>query len=264
MAQTHSGISVSRLFSNEYRGDGNRVEFRMREFAGAVLAVLALVGMSIGPVAVAEPGGAWFPVGAVIAGESPDQLGDWIVRYERLGGPDPVMVHRINEVIDAEARGQVATYEPSATKTHPWTLDVNGALTFREITVSALFTGEYDTDLPNMPIHTVGTRVFDNRSGILIDWDNLFVDKSAGLARLSELTKTILPTVYAPPRRPGVWQFGSEIAPVDDNFRFWIPTAGGIELHFPDGQFGRGTAVITVPWAGVADLIAPEFAPITA
>lgn len=229
----------------------------------AVLAVSSVLCISAARVAVAEVGAGWFPGGAVIAGKSPDQLGDWTVRYERLGGPDPAIVDSINAVIDAEARGQVATYEPSATRTQPWTLDVNGTLSFREITVSALFVGEYDTDMPNMPIHTVGTRVFDKRSGILISWDNLFVDKSTGLARISELTKAILPTVYAPPRRPGVWQFGSEIAPVDANFRFWIPTAGGIELHFPDGQFGRGAAVITVPWAGVADLIAPVFGPIT-
>jgi len=239
----------------------------MRKFAGVALAaVLAVSTTPVMPtvrVAVAETGGGYFPIGAMISGMSWDRLGNWIVRYERVGGPDPAIVNAINEVIEAEARGQVATYEPSATKTQPWTLDVNGALTFREITVSALFIGEYDTDMPNMPIHTVGTRVFDNRSGILISWDNLFIDKKAGLARLSELTKTILPTVYAPPRRVGVWQFGSEIAPVDDNFRFWIPTAGGIELHFPDGQFGRGEAVITVPWAAVADLIAPEFQPIT-
>ncbi|MDT5017957.1 MAG: hypothetical protein QOD39_4117 [Mycobacterium sp.] len=36
----------------------------------------------------------------------------------------------------------------------------------------------------------------------------------------------------------------------------------GIELHFPDYQFGRGLKVMTVPWAHVADPIAPEFQPI--
>jgi hypothetical protein len=39
--------------------------------------------------------------------------------------------------------------------------------------------------------------------------------------------------------------------------------AMGIELHFPDYQFGRGLKVITVPWASTVDLIAPEFLPIT-
>ncbi|MED5812637.1 DUF3298 domain-containing protein [Mycolicibacterium sp. 050232] len=198
-----------------------------------------------------------------IAGKSSDQLGNWMVRYEKVGGGDAGIADAINQVIDAEARGQVATYEPSATKTNPWTLNIDGRIDKRPVTISALFTGEYKTDQPNMPFNAVATRVFDCRSGILIDWDNLFTDKKAGLARLSEETKRILPTVYAPPSRPGVWQFGSEVAPVDDNFRYWIPTAEGIELHFPDWQFGRGLPVITVGWAAVRDLIAPEFQAIT-
>ncbi|WP_308170495.1 DUF3298 domain-containing protein [[Mycobacterium] fortunisiensis] len=180
-----------------------------------------------------------------------------------MGAGDPGVAEEINGVIDAEARGQVATYEPSATKTNPWTLNVDGRLMKRPVTISALFTGKYNTDQPNMPFHTVATRVFDCRSGILIDWDNLFTDKKAGLARLAEQTKRIIPTVYAPPKRPGVWQFGSEVAPVDDNYRFWIPTDEGVELHFGDWQFGRGLPVITVGWSELQDLIAPEFQAIT-
>ena len=103
--------------------------------------------------------------------------------------------------------------------------------------------------------------MFDNRSGILITWDNLFRDKSAGLTRLSEQTAAILPTVY-PQRHPGQWQ-QSAFAPIDINFKNWIPTAKGIELHFPDYQFGRGLKVITVPWAKVEDLIAPVFLAVT-
>lgn len=30
----------------------------------------------------------------------------------------------------------------------------------------------------------------------------------------------------------------------------------------PDWQFGRGVAVVTVPWPAVTDLIAPAFRPI--
>ncbi|OBF10004.1 hypothetical protein A5727_22090 [Mycobacterium sp. ACS4331] len=177
-------------------------------------------------------------------------MGNWRVDYQRVVGGDPVIADRINEVIDAEARGQVATYEPSATKTHPWTLNIEGTLQFAPMTVSALFTGIYDTDLPNMPIETVATRVFDNRSGILLSWDNLFIDKQAGLNRLSALTRAAMPGR----------QWGSEVAPVDDNFRYWLPTADGIDLHIPHGQFGRGVTVVSVPGAAIADLIAPVFA----
>jgi hypothetical protein len=52
-------------------------------------------------------------------------------------------------------------------------------------------------------------------------------------------------------------------APVDINFKAWIPTAQGIELHFPEFQFGGGLKVVTVPWATVTDQIRPEFTPIT-
>lgn len=216
------------------------------------------------PPVSAEPGaaGGYAAIPDVIAGTSPDHLGTWEVRYQRVAGGDENVAAAINDVIDAEARGQVATYEPSASKTVAWTFNSTGTLSFRPITVSELFVGEYNTDMPNMPFHAVATRVFDKRSGILITWDNLFVDKPAGLARLAEQTKQILPTEYAPPRQ-GTWQFGNEVAPLDINFKYWIPTADGIELHFGDYQFGRGLAVITVPWARVADLIAPEFAAIT-
>lgn len=224
---------------------------------------VAVLGTGLASAAAESPCEPYAPIVDTIAGKSPDQLGDWVVRYERVGGGDSGIADAINQVIDAEVRGQVATYEPSATKTNPWTLNVDGHVVKRPMTISTLFTGEYDTDQPNMPFQTVATRVFDCRSGILIDWDNLFMDKKAGLARLSEQTKRIIPTVYAPPSRPGVWQFGSEVAPVDANFRYWLPTDQGIELHFPDWQFGRGLPVITVDWAVVRDLIAPEFQAIT-
>lgn len=227
---------------------------------GAGVSILGAGAVSAAPESPCAP---YAPIVDTIAGTSPDQLGDWVVRYERVRAGDPAIADAINQVIDAEARGQVATYEPSATKTNPWTLNIDGHVVKRPVTISALFTGEYNTDQPNMPFNAVATRVFDCRSGILIDWDNLFTDKNAGLARLAEQTKRILPTVYAAPSRPGVWQFGSEVAPVDDNFRYWIPTDQGIELHFPDWQFGRGLPVITVGWAAVRDLIAPEFQAIT-
>ncbi|WP_231995402.1 DUF3298 domain-containing protein [Mycobacterium sp. 1274756.6] len=227
--------------------------------AGLGLAVLAGALLPGAPAAAAED---YRAVPAAISGASPDGLGQWNVDYQRVEGGDPAVVAAINDIIDAEARGQVATYEPSATKTQPWTFHSTGTPFFGPITVSELFVGEYNTDMPNMPFHAVATRVFDKRSGVLITWDNLFTDKKAGLVRLADQTVAILPTVYAPPKHPGTWQFGNEVAPIDVNFKYWIPTDAGIELHFPDYQFGRGLAVITVPWAAVAGLIAPEFAPI--
>lgn len=236
----------------------------LRRAATATVAAIGIgVAATVGPgPATAQPESAALrAVPVTITGTSPDGLGAWNVDYQRIDGGDPAVMAAINEIIDAEAHGQVATYEPSATKTNEWTFTATGTPSFGPITVAELFVGEYNTDMPNMPFHTVATRVFDSRSGILLTWDNLFTDKKAGLVRLADQTQQILPTVYKAPR-PGVWQFGSEIAPIDINFKYWLPTSEGIELHFPDYQFGRGLPVITVPWSAVADLIDPVFAPI--
>jgi hypothetical protein len=167
----------------------------------------------------------------------------------------------INDRIDAEANREVqqATWDGSTKR--PWTYDAAGNLYFRPMTVSEIFTGEYNTAEPNMPIKMVATVVCDSRSGVPITWDNLFTDKTAGLTRLGDQTAASLAAV-APPSYTRDWRRGGQFAPVDINFKSWIPTAEGIELHFPEFQFGRGLKVVTVPWAKVADLVAPEFRPI--
>lgn len=200
-------------------------------------------------------------VPGVIAGTSPDGLGTWTVNYARVEGGSPAVATAINDGIDAEAIRAVQENTWDASTKRHWTFHSTGTAHVRSITVSELFIGEYNAAEPNMPISTVATSVFDSRSGILITWDNLFRDKRAGLARLSEQAAAILPTVYTTPH-PGDWRRGGALAPTDINFKYWIPTARGIELHFPDYQFGRGLKVITVPWPKVQDLIAPEFLPI--
>ncbi|WP_242660195.1 DUF3298 domain-containing protein [Mycobacterium mantenii] len=200
----------------------------------------------------------------VLAGGSPNGLGDWTVNYEKIAGGNPETTDAINKILDDEANGQVWTYVASSSKTSPWAFHTQGRLAFRPLTISALYLGQYNAvQLPNMPVDTVATRVFDSRSGIQIVWDNLFVDKQAGLARLSDLTKKILPTTYPSAPLGGWAEYGPAMAPLERNFQFWIPTNAGIELHFPDSQFGRGLRVITIPWSAIGDLIAPEFAAIT-
>jgi hypothetical protein len=238
-------------------------KFRRTVLMSVVVATIALAGVN---AASAEPvaGGSGFTaVPGVIAGNSPDGLGTWSIHYQRIDGGNPDVAAAISDGIDAEATRQVQGQTWDASTRRPWTFDATGTAYFHSITVSELFVGKYDTDEPNMPIDTVAAVVFDNRSGIPINWDNLFRDKDAGLGRLSEQTTAILPTAYPEPH-PGDWQRNGAFAPLDINFKYWIPTAQGIELHFPDYQFGRGLKVITVPWAKVADLIAPEFLPIVA
>ena len=236
----------------------------------AVLAValtgLALTGLA-GPAAQAAPttnGVEYTVVPARVSGVSPHgALGEWTVDYEKLAGGDPHVTVAVNRILDDEANGQVWLHAASASKTSPWTFRTQGRLLFRPITIAALFVGHYDAvNLPNMPYDTVATRVFDSRSGIQIVWDNLFVDRTAGLARLSEMTKQLLPAAYPDPPVGGWVEYTHAMAPIGVNFKHWIPTAEGIELHFPEGQFGRERRSVTVPWAAVRDLIAPVFLPI--
>jgi hypothetical protein len=226
-----------------------------------ISALLAAIALSDVNAAWAEPvvrESSFATVPGMAAGRSPDGLGTWSVHYQRMDGGNPEVATAINEHIDAAAMRQVqqATWDASTKRT--WTFNTTGTAQLRPNTVSELFVGQYNTAEPNMPIDTVATIVFDSRSGIPITLDNLFHDKAAGLARLSEQAEAILPTVYST-AHPGDWKRGGALAPTDINFENWLPTAEGIELHFPDYQFGRGLKVVTVPWADVEDLIAPEF-----
>jgi hypothetical protein len=233
----------------------------------ATLVVAAVMAIGSVPTAGADTtsnGVAYAVVPDVRAGVSPQGPGEWTVNYEKVAGGDPAIMDPINRILDDEANGQVWLFAASASKSSPWTFRTQGRLLFRPVTISALFTGQYTAiELPNMPVDTVATRVFDSRSGIQIGWDNLFVDRQAGLVRLSELTKKILPAAYPTPPLGGWAEYGIGMAPLERNFKFWIPTADGIELHFPEGQFGREVRTITVPWPAVTDLIAPEFLAIT-
>jgi hypothetical protein len=140
-------------------------------------------------------------------------------------------------------------------------VDAAGTLHVGHMTVSEVFVGQYNTNEPHMPMQSVASIVCDSRGGVPITWDTLFVDKQAGLTRLGDATAAALADV-APADHVRDWRRQGQLAPVDINFKAWIPTAQGIELHFPEFQFGGGLKMVTVPWATVADQIRPEFTPI--
>lgn len=195
-----------------------------------------------------------------IEGPSPNGLGRWSVDYQRLAGGDPAITTSINEQIDTAANNAVRQISWDATKTLPWSFRGRGTITLGTITVSELYLGEYTTDLPNMPIHTVATRVLDRRSGAPITWDSLFTDKQAGLTLLGRQTESLLPTRYD---LPPSWHYGGETQPLDINFAHWIPAPAGLALYFPERQFGPQLMTITVPWDRLHQFIRPEFAQIT-
>jgi hypothetical protein len=201
-------------------------------------------------------------VPSVISGNSPDQLGTWTVHYQRVDGGDPVVADQINDRLDAQANSEAQQATWDGSNKRPWTFDADGTLHVGPMTVSEVFVGQYNTDEQHMPMQSVASIVCDSRSGVPITWDNLFVDKQAGLTRLGDGTAAALADV-APPDHVRDWRRQGQFAPVDINFKAWIPTAQGIELHFPEFQFGGGLKVVTVPWVTVTDQIRPEFTPIT-
>jgi hypothetical protein len=223
--------------------------------------VAAITAAAAGAEPIAFAGGV-VAVPSVISGNSPDQLGTWTVHYQRVDGGDPVVADQINDRLDAQANSEVqqATWDGSTKR--PWTFDADATLHMGPMTVSEVFVGQYNTDERHMPMQSVASIVCDSRSGVAITWDNLFVDKQAGLTRLGDGTAAALAEV-APPDHVRDWRRQGQFAPVDINFKAWIPTAAGIELHFPEFQFGGGLTVVTVPWVTVTDQIRPEFTPIT-
>lgn len=200
-------------------------------------------------------------VPATISGKSPDGLGTWAVHYQRVGGGDPALATAINDVIDAKAMEGVqrATWDGSTRR--PWNYGADGTLSFGTITVAEVFTSQYNTAEPHMPMQSVAGVVCDRRSGLPITWDNLFVEKQAGLSRLGEETAASLAAV-APAEHVSAWRRQGHFAPIDVNFKAWNPTSAGIDLHFPEFQFGRGLKVVTIPWSKLADLVRPEFSAI--
>lgn len=201
-------------------------------------------------------------VPAAMAGDSPDHLGKWTVHYQRVEGGDGEVSNQINEHLDAEAVRLVQQATWDASTKRPWTFDVVGDLRIGATTASDVFVGQYNTGEPHMPVQSVSSVVCDSRTGDLITWDSVFADKRAGLARLGDATASALAATAAPDRLQD-WRRQGQFAPLDINFKAWRPTAAGIELHFPEYQFGAGLKSVIVPWADVVDLLRPELASIT-
>jgi len=225
-------------------------------FAGAAMTVAIVWTCALPPPARADD---LTSTQSVMSGNSPDGLGTWTVRYQRLDGSASDIITEINDQLDAHAHNlvQQATWDGSTRR--PWTYDAAGTLQIQPTTASELFTAQYNTAEPHMPIQSVSSIVLDRRSATPITWDNLFIDKTAGLTRLSEATETAL-VATAPPAHVRDWKRQGQFAPIDINFKAWTPTADGIELHFPEFQYGGGLKTLKVPWSRVADQLRPEFA----
>ena len=207
--------------------------------------------------AAAESGisnGATYTVATtVIDGSTPENNGTWKAEIGQLSGGDPAVIKAFNDASQASARDQVPDVGVGD-ELFPWTFESRGRVPFRSIAIGQVITGNSYFGVSPTVFHS--TVVIDSRNARPIMLTDLFTDEQAGLNRLSEQTKILLP------EGQGSDQPGN--APIAKNFANWLPAADGLEIYFEAYQFGiRMAQTITVPWSTLTDVLAPDMAGLT-
>ncbi|MGY4712751.1 RsiV family protein [Mycolicibacterium sp. CBM1] len=201
--------------------------------------------------------GATYSVTRSSAGDATaDGRGRWNLVVDTITGGDPRVSEAFNNSVHSSALGQLIPVKRDADPDGTWTFDTEPQIFFGKASVSELITGLYVHVPAAHPTTYVSTVVIDSRSAKPITLADLFTDEQAGLERLSQQTKEILPTVSGVGPTPMPDEPGN--APTEKNFENWIPTPAGVEIHFADYQFFHGLPTITVPWAALDDLLAPR------
>jgi hypothetical protein len=190
-----------------------------------------------------------------VGSTSVDAGSGWTLDVGQISGGDAAVATAFNAASVASGQTMVQTLDRDQVIRTNATFKATPAVSFRPTAVSQVLTGVYFYQHAAHALDYVTTVVIDSRNASPITLDDLFVDEQAGLNRLSEQTKLLFPIAYGG-QRPMADESGN--APVEANFHNWIPTANGLEIHFEDYQFGHGLPVITVPWAQLADLLAPD------
>jgi hypothetical protein len=189
---------------------------------------------------------------------TPDGTGRWTLVLDTISGGDAKVADTFNRAVQASAQGQLDPVKRDAGSDGTWSFDTNPKVFFSSASVSELITGLYNHVPSAHPVNYVSTVVIDSRSATPITLKDLFSDEQAGLNRLSQQTKLLLPAVMGMGETPMPDEPGNE--PVEANFANWIPTPTGLEIHFADYQFAHGLLVLTVPWSALDDLLAPGMA----
>lgn len=192
-----------------------------------------------------------------IDGFSPDGLGTWKAMRGHLVGGDPAVARAFNDASQTVARRQLSdAFAGAGDGTTPWSFEANGQVTFRQPMIAQVITSAFYLGAHSST--EAGTVVVDGRTARPVAMADVFADERAGLDRLSGQTKAILPKING---WQGVMPDEPGNAPRPENFANWIPTADGMELHFPATQFKVGVAeTVTVPWSQLTDLLAPNMA----
>jgi hypothetical protein len=184
-----------------------------------------------------------------------DGKGRWTLVVDTITGGDPQVAGAFNSAVHASATGQLEPVKSGADPDGTWTFETQPQIYFGGASVAELISGLYVPVPAAHPSSYVSTVVIDSRSAKPITLADLFTDKQAGLNRLSEQTKALLPGVSGVGPTPMADEPGN--APTEANFANWIPTPDGLEIHFADYQFFHGTPTITVPWSALDGLLAP-------
>lgn len=184
-----------------------------------------------------------------------DGKGRWTLVVDTITGGDPRVAGAFNSAVHASAAAQLEPVKRDADPDGTWTFETQPQIYFGGASVSELINGLFVPVPAAHPTSSVSTVVIDARTAKPITLDDLFTDKQAGLDKLSEQTKALLPAVSGVGPTPMPDEPGN--APVEANFANWIPTPAGLEIHFADYQFFHGTPTITVPWSELDGLLAP-------
>ncbi len=184
-----------------------------------------------------------------------DGKGRWTLVVDTITGGDPRVAGAFNSAVHASAAAQLEPVKRDADPDGTWTFETQPQIYFGGVSVSELISGLFVPVPAAHPTSSVSTVVIDARTAKPITLGDLFTDKQAGLNKLSEQTKALLPAVSGVGPTPMPDEPGN--APVEANFANWIPTPAGLEIHFADYQFFHGTPTITVPWSELDDLLAP-------
>ncbi|WP_422746901.1 RsiV family protein [Mycobacterium sp. WMMD1722] len=189
-------------------------------------------------------------------GATADGTGTWWLTVNTIAGGDGAVADAFNRASEASAQGQLDEARAGATTDGTWSFDTNPRIQFGAASVAQLISGLFNAVPSAHPVNYVSTVVIDSRTAAPITLRALFIDEQAGLNRLAEQTKILLPAESGQP--PGTFDDDPGAAPVEANFANWIPTPAGLEIHFDDYQFFHGTPVITVPWPALEDVLSPQ------
>lgn len=225
----------------------------VRTFAAVAGVLVATLATS--PPATAESGTSngqtYTVVMKPIEGSDP---GRWHGQIGQLSGGDAAVAAAFNNASLASAQGHIDRFRAEALS--QWTLELGGKVEFRKVAIAQVINGFTVMGAGHPPSDNT-TVVIDSRTAQPITLADLFTDHQAGLNRLSEQTKILMPQVTG---IGGVMPDVPGNAPVAENFADWIPTAEGMQIFFGESQFDygpRGNA-ITVPWSALTDVLAPD------